>query len=161
MTDNIQSPNRRIANNFDTTDVILYIIAFVFPPFPVLIRSGFCSADFLLNLLLTAMFGLPGTIHALYIVYITSPVTGNPERRISLRYNNNGDYERIVENDEPNNDYQNQNQNKFNQSSNSQGIENFGSTSSNINNQPPAYNDIYSNVTDNKQTSTDNKVQLP
>ncbi|ODV76437.1 YqaE/Pmp3 family membrane protein CYBJADRAFT_117950, partial [Cyberlindnera jadinii NRRL Y-1542] len=56
----------------DPEDVFLYLIAFFFPPLPVAIRSGFWTKQVLLNVLLTMMFGLPGTLHSIYIIYVTS-----------------------------------------------------------------------------------------
>lgn len=56
------------------SDIILYFIALVFPPVAVLLRSGVCSSDFLLNMLLTLLGFLPGVIHAFYYITITSPL---------------------------------------------------------------------------------------
>jgi uncharacterized membrane protein YqaE (UPF0057 family) len=86
-------PHRR---SVDAEDIFLYVIAFFFPPLPVFIRSGFWTNQFLLNVLLTMMFGLPGTLHSIYIVYITSPITGNQGRRVA-----HSDYERLAESDQP------------------------------------------------------------
>lgn len=56
------------------SDFILYIVAFFFPPAAVLLRSGPCSSDFLLNVLLTLLGFLPGMLHAFYYITITSPL---------------------------------------------------------------------------------------
>lgn len=56
------------------SDFILYIVAFFFPPAAVLLRSGPCSSDFLLNVLLTLLGLLPGMLHAFYYITITSPL---------------------------------------------------------------------------------------
>lgn len=76
----------------DPEDVFLYLIALFLPPLPVFIRCGLWTNQFLLNVLLTLMFGLPGTLHSIYIVYTTSSVTGDANRRVAY-----DDYERLVE----------------------------------------------------------------
>ncbi len=49
-------------------DFILFIIAIIFPPFPVIVRRGLCSSDLIINVML-CMFGyIPGLLHAWYIV---------------------------------------------------------------------------------------------
>lgn len=89
------------------------------------------------------MFGLPGTLHSIYIVYITSPVTGDQARRVA-----HTDYERLVENDRPvalpvDDEYQ-------------EGEEQQGVSSSSGQNaeQPPPY------ASGDVHETTDNKVQL-
>lgn len=47
--------------------IFFIIISLVLPPAAVAIRRGF-GAEFVLNLLLTLLFWLPGAIHALYVV---------------------------------------------------------------------------------------------
>lgn len=61
------------------SDFFLYILATIFPPVAVLMRSGICSADFYLNILLTLCGFIPGEIHAFYYVYVTSPLRMDPE----------------------------------------------------------------------------------
>ncbi|CCK69515.1 Sna4p KNAG_0C04120 [Huiozyma naganishii CBS 8797] len=56
------------------SDLLLYIIAIIFPPAAVVFRSGICSSDLLLNVLLTMLGLLPGTIHAFYYISVTSPL---------------------------------------------------------------------------------------
>lgn len=63
------------------SDFILYIVAIIFPPIAVALRSGICSSDFLLNVLLTIFGFLPGMIHAFYYITITSPLRRDPELR--------------------------------------------------------------------------------
>lgn len=63
------------------SDLILYIFALLFPPVAVLFRSGCCSSDFLLNILLTLLGFLPGLIHAWYYISITSPMRKDTEHR--------------------------------------------------------------------------------
>lgn len=61
------------------SDLILYVIAFFFPPVAVLLRSGICSSDLLLNVLLTLLGFVPGMIHAFYYITITSPLRRDAE----------------------------------------------------------------------------------
>ncbi|CDK26359.1 unnamed protein product [Kuraishia capsulata CBS 1993] len=49
-------------------DCILVIISIIFPPLPVIIRSGLCSCDVLINLLLCLLGYFPGLIHSWYII---------------------------------------------------------------------------------------------
>ncbi|BFZ53498.1 hypothetical protein PYCC9005_000523 [Savitreella phatthalungensis] len=48
-------------------DAILCVIAIVLPPFPVALKRGVCSCDFLINLLLCIVGYLPGLIHSWWI----------------------------------------------------------------------------------------------
>lgn len=65
---------------FSVSDIILYIVAVFFPPLAVVFRSGCCSQDLLLNILLTLLAFLPGMIHAFYFITITSPVRNEDNR---------------------------------------------------------------------------------
>ncbi|ODV82337.1 uncharacterized protein CANTADRAFT_4345 [Suhomyces tanzawaensis NRRL Y-17324] len=49
-------------------DCFLVIISVLFPPLPVWIRRGFCSADSWINILLCFLGYLPGLIHSWYII---------------------------------------------------------------------------------------------
>ncbi|CEF69510.1 Proteolipid membrane potential modulator family-containing protein [Strongyloides ratti] len=49
-------------------DCCLFFFAIFFPPIAVLMEFG-CGADFCLNLLLTLLGFLPGTIHALWACF--------------------------------------------------------------------------------------------
>ncbi|KAL2438344.1 hypothetical protein ABEF95_007310 [Exophiala dermatitidis] len=62
-------------------DIFLGLIAILFPPIAVWIKSGICSCDSLINILLCMLGYLPGLLHAWYII------ARNPER--------NWDYETI------------------------------------------------------------------
>ncbi|CDO95600.1 unnamed protein product [Kluyveromyces dobzhanskii CBS 2104] len=62
------------------SDLILYVVAIIFPPVAVGLRSGLCSSDLLLNVLLTTFGFLPGMIHAFYYITVTSPLR-DPESR--------------------------------------------------------------------------------
>ncbi|CCD22389.1 Sna4p NDAI_0A02310 [Naumovozyma dairenensis CBS 421] len=61
------------------SDFILYILALFFPPVAVLIRSGFWSSDFFLNVILTLLGFMPGLVHAFYYITITSPLRRSEE----------------------------------------------------------------------------------
>lgn len=50
------------------SDLLLVIVAVLFPPIPVAIRRGLCSADFFINVALCCLGFLPGLIHAFYII---------------------------------------------------------------------------------------------
>lgn len=53
-------------------DLILIIIAMFFPPVSVYLRKGLWTKDFLINILLTLLLGLPGFIHAVWLIYTSS-----------------------------------------------------------------------------------------
>ncbi|KAK5779798.1 YqaE/Pmp3 family membrane protein PWA37_001014 [Arxiozyma heterogenica] len=53
-------------------DLILIVLSIFIPPVAVIIRKGFFSRDFLLNLLLFLIFFFPAIIHAFYVIYETS-----------------------------------------------------------------------------------------
>ncbi|BAO41769.1 protein SNA4 [Kluyveromyces marxianus] len=63
------------------SDLLLYIVAIIFPPAAVGIRSGLYSSDLLLNALLTLFGFLPGMIHAFYYITVTSPLRLDTESR--------------------------------------------------------------------------------
>ncbi|GFZ48638.1 Plasma membrane proteolipid 3 [Saitozyma sp. JCM 24511] len=66
------------------SDIVLYIIAIFLPPLAVFARTG-CGADVLINILLWFFGWIPGTIHAFYIIWKTSPER-NPTPAYSSRY---------------------------------------------------------------------------
>ncbi|EXJ55165.1 hypothetical protein A1O7_08090 [Cladophialophora yegresii CBS 114405] len=49
-------------------DLFLGLIAILFPPIAVWIKSGLCSLDSLINILLCMLGYLPGLLHAWYII---------------------------------------------------------------------------------------------
>ncbi|KIW34372.1 uncharacterized protein PV07_01151 [Cladophialophora immunda] len=55
-------------------DIFLALIAILFPPIAVWIKSGICSCDSLINILLCMLGYVPGLLHAWYII------ARNPER---------------------------------------------------------------------------------
>ncbi|POS83129.1 hypothetical protein EPUL_003437 [Erysiphe pulchra] len=50
------------------SDIFLGLLAILFPPFPVWVKRGICSADSLINICLCALGGIPGILHAWYII---------------------------------------------------------------------------------------------
>ncbi|KAI9667650.1 MAG: hypothetical protein M1821_000467 [Bathelium mastoideum] len=50
------------------SDIFLAILAILFPPLAVWIKSGICSADSLINIALCCLGYFPGLIHAWYII---------------------------------------------------------------------------------------------
>lgn len=66
-------------------DWFLVFVAIFLPPVPVIIKRGFFSADFAINILLLILGFFPGLLHALYIIseypYTEAPggggLTGN------------------------------------------------------------------------------------
>ncbi|EGO59233.1 hypothetical protein NEUTE1DRAFT_116449 [Neurospora tetrasperma FGSC 2508] len=51
-----------------STDIFLGFLAILFPPLPVWVKTGICSADSFINLLLCVLGFLPGLLHAWYII---------------------------------------------------------------------------------------------
>ncbi|KAL8796151.1 MAG: hypothetical protein Q9195_001484 [Heterodermia aff. obscurata] len=51
-----------------SSDIFLGLIAILFPPIAVWVKSGLCSADSLINLALCCLGFLPGLLHAWYII---------------------------------------------------------------------------------------------
>ncbi|WVQ98486.1 hypothetical protein IAU59_005612 [Kwoniella sp. CBS 9459] len=51
------------------SDILLILVAIIFPPLAVAMISGCCSADFWINLLLTVLGYIPGHLHAFWIIY--------------------------------------------------------------------------------------------
>ncbi|KAI0395886.1 putative stress response RCI peptide [Xylariaceae sp. FL0594] len=49
-------------------DIFLAFIAFLFPPLAVWVKCGLCSADSLINILLSSLGYIPGLLHAWYII---------------------------------------------------------------------------------------------
>ncbi|KAL9005153.1 MAG: hypothetical protein Q9188_002067 [Gyalolechia gomerana] len=51
-----------------TADILLALLAVIFPPLPVWIKSGLCTLDSLINILLCTLGFIPGLLHAWYII---------------------------------------------------------------------------------------------
>ncbi|ONH68132.1 Plasma membrane proteolipid 31 [Cyberlindnera fabianii] len=70
-------------------DCILVLIALVFPPFPVWVKCGLCSAESLINIALCFLGYLPGVIHSFYIIakypvqYVVLDVESQEYRRVT------------------------------------------------------------------------------
>ena len=69
MVEECGAPDGRAAVNAGMW-IIFAIICVILPPAVVAIRKGF-GAEFVLNLVLTLVFWVPGAIHALYVVFKT------------------------------------------------------------------------------------------
>ncbi|KAK3984726.1 hypothetical protein QBC44DRAFT_336517 [Cladorrhinum sp. PSN332] len=52
-----------------SSDVFLTLLAILFPPLPVWVKRGICSADSLINILLCTLGFIPGLLHAWYIIF--------------------------------------------------------------------------------------------
>ncbi|KAL1876446.1 hypothetical protein Daus18300_002690 [Diaporthe australafricana] len=51
-----------------SSDIFLGVLAIIFPPLPVWVKCGICSADSVINILLCVLGFLPGLLHAWYII---------------------------------------------------------------------------------------------
>ncbi|SCU99666.1 LAME_0G04720g1_1 [Lachancea meyersii CBS 8951] len=111
-------------------DIILVVSALILPPLPVIVRKGLVSRDFWINLLLCLLFGFPGILHAVYVVYMTSS-----ER---------SQYSRVDENS----DLEAQDETAATQPAPKSAEPEV----------PPAYNDVAQN-SNAAQAATDNKIQ--
>lgn len=54
-----------------STDCLLVFIALLFPPLPVWVKRGLCSADSVINIALCMLGFIPGLIHSWYIITST------------------------------------------------------------------------------------------
>lgn len=54
-----------------SSNCLLVILAIIFPPLPVWVKRGLCSADSLINIALCCLGFLPGLLHSWYIISIT------------------------------------------------------------------------------------------
>ncbi|USW57223.1 Putative proteolipid membrane potential modulator [Septoria linicola] len=57
------------------SDILLGLIAILFPPLAVWVKRGICSADSLINIALCCLAYLPGLLHAWYIISVTPDPT--------------------------------------------------------------------------------------
>ncbi|KAK2589544.1 hypothetical protein QQS21_012781 [Conoideocrella luteorostrata] len=51
-----------------SADIFLGVLAILFPPLPVWVKCGICSADSIINILLCCLGFIPGLFHAWYII---------------------------------------------------------------------------------------------
>ncbi|KAK0620491.1 hypothetical protein B0T14DRAFT_497011 [Immersiella caudata] len=51
-----------------STDCFLALLAVLFPPLPVWVKRGICSADSIINILLFILGYIPGLLHSWYII---------------------------------------------------------------------------------------------
>ncbi|KAL9641337.1 MAG: hypothetical protein Q9204_000073 [Flavoplaca sp. TL-2023a] len=70
-----------------TSDILLGVLAIIFPPIAVWIKSGLCTLDSLINILLCMLGYIPGLLHAWYII------AKYPEENPSGAYEPFGDIE--------------------------------------------------------------------
>lgn len=49
-------------------DCILVLFALIFPPLPVWIKCGFCSAESLIGIALSILGYIPGVLYAIYVI---------------------------------------------------------------------------------------------
>ncbi|KAL6944631.1 hypothetical protein ACO0RG_001370 [Hanseniaspora osmophila] len=60
-------------------DLILCLVALIFPTIPVIMRKGFWTKETLLNFLLLILFAFPAALHAWYVIYKTSNLRSDEE----------------------------------------------------------------------------------
>ncbi|PBP27995.1 stress response RCI peptide [Diplocarpon rosae] len=66
-------------------DIFLGLIAILFPPLAVWVKTGICSADSLINICLCMLGFIPGLLHAWYIIakypeHEYDPISADSER---------------------------------------------------------------------------------
>ncbi|KAJ5199697.1 Proteolipid membrane potential modulator [Penicillium cf. griseofulvum] len=81
-----------------SSDIFLAVLAVFFPPIAVWVKSGFCTADSIINITLTLLCFFPGLIHAWYIILkypepnddgvAYEPIPGGGSRRRDLENGN-------------------------------------------------------------------------
>ncbi|KAJ5782285.1 hypothetical protein N7457_004059 [Penicillium paradoxum] len=81
-----------------SSDIFLAVLAIFFPPIAVWVKSGFCTADSIINITLTLLCFFPGLIHAWYIILkypeqdyddaSYEPIPGGGSRRRDLENGN-------------------------------------------------------------------------
>lgn len=88
-----------------SSDCLLALLAIVFPPIAVWIKSGICTADSLINILLLLLGYIPGLLHAWYIIslypepdhpdyeYLGDAESGQPQQRVTYYYVDTNDLE--------------------------------------------------------------------
>lgn len=75
------------------SDLCLVVLLIFFPPLPVWIRRGVCSADGWINILLCILGYFPGLIHSWYIIAKYPPCSGNHDSKIYYVYQSSGNLE--------------------------------------------------------------------
>lgn len=68
------------------SDLCLVVLLIFFPPLPVWIRRGVCSADAWINILLCILGYFPGLIHSWYIIAKYPPCSGNHDSKVYYVY---------------------------------------------------------------------------
>ncbi|KAJ3501456.1 hypothetical protein NLJ89_g9329 [Agrocybe chaxingu] len=82
-----------------SSDVILIIVAIIFPPAAAAFVAG-CSCDLLINILLTILGYIPGHIHAFWLIYKKMQAEERYGRG-GYTYVGNGTYEPIFHTQAP------------------------------------------------------------
>lgn len=90
LSENLKRPSPYRSLPYATTTMsaanfCLALLAVIFPPFPVWVKRGLCSADSLINLALCCLGFVPGLLHAWYVIATTphqeyEPVVEDLER---------------------------------------------------------------------------------
>jgi uncharacterized membrane protein YqaE (UPF0057 family) len=80
------------------SDVLIIIVAIVFPPAAVAIMTG-CSGDLLINIVLTLLGYFPGHIHAFWLIYRKIKAE-NLYGHGGIVYTGNGQYQPLQTNPE-------------------------------------------------------------
>ncbi|KAJ6786579.1 hypothetical protein PWT90_10632 [Aphanocladium album] len=104
-----------------SADIFLGVLAILFPPLPVWVKCGICSADSLINILLCVLGFIPGLLHSWYII---AKYPEPPYEYETLQQDGEGGRVTYVYVQSPNSQHQPQ----------PQGGMNYGSTGNNNNN---------------------------
>ncbi|SNX85553.1 uncharacterized protein MEPE_04262 [Melanopsichium pennsylvanicum] len=73
----------------DGADIILILVALIFPPAAVAFITG-CSCDLAINILLTVLGYLPGHIHAFWLIY--KKMKAEERYNGAVQYQGNGEW---------------------------------------------------------------------
>ncbi|PPQ73718.1 hypothetical protein CVT26_010849 [Gymnopilus dilepis] len=79
-----------------SSDVLLIIVAIIFPPAAAAFITG-CSCDLLINILLTILGYIPGHIHAFWLIYKKMQAEERYGRG-GFVYTGNGTYQPLYQN---------------------------------------------------------------
>lgn len=126
-------------------DCCLVLVAVICPPIAVIFKSGLCTSDFLINVLLTMIGYIPGLIHSFFII-------SRPNQRRYRDFDQEGRLYITIAPSECNHQNQQQqsgcscqngcqNPGRYDHTQNSQthSVANYGSVNSEQGASPPAY----------------------
>ncbi|EGV62326.1 hypothetical protein PSN45_001052 [Yamadazyma tenuis] len=124
------------------SDLCLIIISVLFPPLPVWIRRGVCSADSFINILLCILGYFPGLIHSWYIIAKYPPYTVHTQSKIY--YIHNGDLEQGhgAGSEGHHHHHHHQHNTVINQEPSSSSQPNYGAVSDEVIASPPPYTEL-------------------